>query len=560
MSTTLQHTPPTQAHHSPNHESQGTQAYPSRTIVHAKLEITEPGDRDEREADAVANTIMSGGKIARKISGGGGSSGIAVSQQMESQLAQLQGGGRQMPEGLRNMMESGFGQDFSQVRLHTDGEAASMSSSIHAKAFTLGNDIYFNQGQFFPETSEGQHLVAHELTHVVQGSGMLCRKDGDSQTSEQTSEPITLDYVKDQKLLFAIIEALIEPNQSNMEIFAKEPLSNHNIALSNPDYETTVLFIWKWLHKKGFDDEQSLAILGNWNHESHLDPTRIEGTERDEQNHGVWNDTKAIASERTLQQLYTERLGNESDINKANNTIDALREESIPFDGEKHDSLIWGKRAIVTKDAKGETIEISYKTADDKRIKEKISNNGSKDGIKAWISNNEAVFSKVFNYSVDGKIVFIQDGQVWRWKKQIDPIHHSSKVGGGIGMWTGDRALRLAIFAGDKFGPNDYIPDNIPKVPSKVLDHFSKEGIPLKYSLIVQLAFAFKENRNNSFKRKTEKGNIWYPHKNSKGYNLDTAVKQFMWHFEGVTDAADKRQEKINEVVGVLKKHNITIP
>ena len=177
MNTTLEHKSQTANQRAQQHESQSAKAYPSRTIVHAKLEMTEPGDHDEQEADAVANTIMSGAKIARKISGGGGSSGIAVSTQMESQLSQLQGGGRQMPEGLRNMMESGFGQDFSQVRLHTDSEAASLSSSIHAKAFTHGNDIYFNQGQFSPETSEGQHLVAHELTHVVQGTGKVGREE-----------------------------------------------------------------------------------------------------------------------------------------------------------------------------------------------------------------------------------------------------------------------------------------------------------------------------------------------------------------------------------------------
>ena len=172
-------------------DSQSSQAYPSRTIVHAKLEMTEPGDQDEQEADDVANTIVSGGKIARKIAGGGGSSGIAVSQQMESQLSQLQGGGRQMPDGLRNMMESGFGQDFSQVRLHTDSEAASLSSSIHAKAFTLGNDIYFNQGQFSPNTAEGQRLVAHELTHVAQGTG----KVGRTTESEEKESGVTASDV-----------------------------------------------------------------------------------------------------------------------------------------------------------------------------------------------------------------------------------------------------------------------------------------------------------------------------------------------------------------------------
>ena len=90
-----------------------------------------------------------------------------------------------MPTGLRNMMESGFGQDFSHVRLHTDSEAATLSSSIHAKAFTHGNDIYFNQGQFSPNTSEGQKLMAHELTHVVQGTGKVGRWENPQITYEK---------------------------------------------------------------------------------------------------------------------------------------------------------------------------------------------------------------------------------------------------------------------------------------------------------------------------------------------------------------------------------------
>lgn len=178
MNTSFDHKDATQNQRPSQRENQSAKAYPSRTIVHAKLEMTEPGDHDEQEADAMADAVVSGGKISRKISGGGGgSSGIAVSQQMESQLSQLQGGGRQMPEGLRNMMENGFGQDFGHVRIHTDAEAADMSSSIGARAFTLGNDIYFNCGQFNPETTEGQRLVAHELTHVVQGTGKVGRKE-----------------------------------------------------------------------------------------------------------------------------------------------------------------------------------------------------------------------------------------------------------------------------------------------------------------------------------------------------------------------------------------------
>ena len=162
------------SHKSSFNNDNNSVSYPSRTIVHPKLEMTEPGDADEQEADVAANEVMSG-KVFRKFSGGGAGGGMAVSSQMESQLNQLQGGGQAMPDGLRGMMERGFDRDFSQVRLHTDGEAAGLSDSIHAKAFTHGNDIYFNQGQYAPETSEGQRLVAHELAHVAQGGGKVGR-------------------------------------------------------------------------------------------------------------------------------------------------------------------------------------------------------------------------------------------------------------------------------------------------------------------------------------------------------------------------------------------------
>lgn len=81
-----------------------------------------------------------------------------------------------MPASLKGQMESGFGADFSDVRLHTGPDASSMSSSIQAKAFTSGKDIYFNEGQFNPDTTDGQRIIAHELAHTLQQSGMVARK------------------------------------------------------------------------------------------------------------------------------------------------------------------------------------------------------------------------------------------------------------------------------------------------------------------------------------------------------------------------------------------------
>ena len=182
------------------HESQGAVSYPSRTLVHAKLEMTDPADADEREADAVADKLMNGGKIARKVADGGvAGSGIAVPRQMESRLEQLRGEGMTMPSALRSRMEGGFGQGFENVRLHTDSEAARLSESIGARAFTHGSDIYFNRGQYAPDTVAGQRLVAHELTHVVQGGGKVARLTGEQKAARDDRqynrmEVIKLDY------------------------------------------------------------------------------------------------------------------------------------------------------------------------------------------------------------------------------------------------------------------------------------------------------------------------------------------------------------------------------
>jgi hypothetical protein len=68
-------------------------------------------------------------------------------------------------------MEAHFGADLSGVRVHSDGEAGSLNRELDAQAFTVGSDIFFDEGKFNPTSSEGQGLLAHELTHVGQQGG-----------------------------------------------------------------------------------------------------------------------------------------------------------------------------------------------------------------------------------------------------------------------------------------------------------------------------------------------------------------------------------------------------
>ena len=94
-----------------------------------------------------------------------------VTPEVESVIERSRGGGQALEMGVRRQMELAFGADFSGVRIHTGGESHSLNRAVNAMAFTTGQDIFFRDGTYNPESSGGKELLAHELTHVVQQSG-----------------------------------------------------------------------------------------------------------------------------------------------------------------------------------------------------------------------------------------------------------------------------------------------------------------------------------------------------------------------------------------------------
>ncbi|RPI31617.1 MAG: DUF4157 domain-containing protein [Chloroflexota bacterium] len=105
------------------------------------------------------------------------------------------GGGQPLDDSVRTGMESAFGTDFSGVRVHDSSEDSNLSRDLGAKAFTVGQDIFFNEGEYQPQSSGGQQLLAHEMTHVVQqssgavsgGSRMTVGAPGDAFEKEADS-------------------------------------------------------------------------------------------------------------------------------------------------------------------------------------------------------------------------------------------------------------------------------------------------------------------------------------------------------------------------------------
>ena len=79
--------------------------------------------------------------------------------------------GRSLDASVQRAMEDRMSESLGDVRIHTGPQAATACESINARAFTVGNHIAFNSGEYDPSSPEGQHVLAHELAHVRQQTG-----------------------------------------------------------------------------------------------------------------------------------------------------------------------------------------------------------------------------------------------------------------------------------------------------------------------------------------------------------------------------------------------------
>src|ERR1044072_7283937 len=156
--------------------------------IQAKLSVSSPSDPDEREADRVAERVMSATAASREhrkcdtCATGSPCSSCAGEERIQAQhqpgsdsqvsttpnLEALRGGGQPLPSSLLSFFEPRFGRDFGDVRVHTDGPAAESAHAIQARAYTYGSNIAFGAGAYQPDSGAGQKLLAHELSHVVQ--------------------------------------------------------------------------------------------------------------------------------------------------------------------------------------------------------------------------------------------------------------------------------------------------------------------------------------------------------------------------------------------------------
>ncbi len=205
------------------------------STIQPKLAIGQPNDKYEQEADAMADQVMRmpNTTIQRKCTSCekeetvqtksiDSSENLTANDSISSDLNSAKGKGRSLSETTNQHMSQAFGTDFSNVRIHTGDKAVRMNQDLNARAFTYGNDIYFNSGEYAPESSSGKRLLAHELTHVVQ-----------QRSGAQMVNRFAMKTVKDVKSL--AIHEFSSKQIANNWSFARKKFKRRNKIINEVD-------------------------------------------------------------------------------------------------------------------------------------------------------------------------------------------------------------------------------------------------------------------------------------------------------------------------------------
>jgi hypothetical protein len=197
-------------------EAMNAPAPPTGTLL-----VGAANDPLEHEADAMAKHVVQSLRSGRADGAVGqrstaasptvrrkadvGLDGGHVSADVDSQINSARGGGKPIDTAMRSIVEPHFGQDFSNVGIHTGSQASKLTESVGAQAFAIGSDVFFAE----PSMANDVGLLSHELTHVVQqgGAGGVQRK---MWTKDVFSDATAEGWYKGQSEAQGVITDLID--------------------------------------------------------------------------------------------------------------------------------------------------------------------------------------------------------------------------------------------------------------------------------------------------------------------------------------------------------------
>lgn len=175
---------------------------------------------------------------------------------LEARVKAIKGGGQPLPASSRAFFEPRFGCDFGRVRVHTDTEAHKVSGALNARAFTMGHDMFFRQGEYSYGSSSSRKLLAHELVHVVQQGA--ANHLPDKRSEQEHNQPVRRQSVRGfmQHDLFVLTGGV-----STLQRQQSKEGSSVEVEI---DYEKAERLNKKYADELGWDERLSeISLLWN---------------------------------------------------------------------------------------------------------------------------------------------------------------------------------------------------------------------------------------------------------------------------------------------------------
>ena len=275
------------------HDSKRTPLHPpSAGAIQTKMMISQPQDKHEQEADRVSDHVMRMPEPQRAVPCDGTHAMCQTAQppnghervhtkRVESGDAgntsaspivedALRSPAQPLDAKTREFFEPRFGYDFGQVRVHTGEKAEQSASAIDAAAYTAGREIVFGRGRYAPETSEGKHLLAHELTHTIQ-QGLQAQAPASVQRQPKPRAPKppadkllkSLKALADNKVKnYVTYKAAISkstPEEKKVALLDQELLSAMNDTLDHVSFARCVESLGR--RAPNFNELQKISVV-----------------------------------------------------------------------------------------------------------------------------------------------------------------------------------------------------------------------------------------------------------------------------------------------------------
>ncbi|EOR94493.1 hypothetical protein ADIARSV_2339 [Arcticibacter svalbardensis MN12-7] len=231
----------------------------SNLYVQTKLSVGSPNDPLEHEADAVTDQVMRMSEssfIQRKcahcqeeelqrkpkvtfIQKKNDLGGTAISGDTGKQIESTRGSGNKMDSGTQDFMESRFGSTFSDIKIHTDPVSNQLSKSLNAQAFTIGKDIYFNEGKYNPASADGKRLLSHELTHTIQQNNIAPKVQREPDTVNMPPLTVTSGFPDTSSLSTPLAPGEMSAGRDTATIEANSQLPETTLPFTETGWNGT---------------------------------------------------------------------------------------------------------------------------------------------------------------------------------------------------------------------------------------------------------------------------------------------------------------------------------